>query len=165
MNLPTTFTPDAPEGMDAFRQSKLAARIANRAHDEQYRRDGFTPYLSHVRAVVRRVAEFGGDDKALAIAWLHDVLEDTKETEHSLEQAGICPEIIVAVRALTHKDLSYYAYIKEIKTHPNPRVLMVKLSDVISNLADKPTPAQIKKYGQALGILTSDLFSPFTGNK
>lgn len=157
MNLPespSTSAPDAPEGTDAFRQLELAKEIAMRAHLYQMRRDEITPYIKHVRDVVERVYDFGGDAQAQAIAWLHDVLEDTKETEHTLEQAGICPEIIVAVRALTHKDLSYESYIREVEAHPNYRVPLVKLADIISNLADKPTPAQVKKYGQALGILT-----------
>lgn len=107
--------------------------------------------------------------QALAVAWLHDVLEDTKETEHSLEQAGVSPEIIVAVRALTHRDISYESYIREVRDDVNYRVPLVKLADIISNLADKPTPRQVRKYGEALGVLTSEMtslkkFSPFTGN-
>lgn len=169
MNLPMTSTPDTAEGTDAFRQLELAAAISKRAHSGQYRRDGITPYIEHVMDVGVRVHDFGGDMQALAVAWLHDVLEDTKETEHSLEQAGVSPEIIVAVRALTHRDISYESYIREVRDDVNYRVPLVKLADIISNLADKPTPRQVRKYGEALGVLTSEMtslkkFSPFTGN-
>ena len=53
---------------------RLAAQIATDAHRGQFRRDGVTPYISHPEAVAKRVE---GDDLAEAIAWLHDVLEDT----------------------------------------------------------------------------------------
>ena len=50
--------------------------IATKAHEGQYRRDGVTPYIEHPKAVAARVR---GDEKAEMVAWLHDVIEDTKK--------------------------------------------------------------------------------------
>ncbi len=88
-DFPFDTTPDLAQGTDALRQLELAHAIARRAHAGQFRRDGSTPYIEHVITVAGRTSEFGGDDQAIAIAWLHDVLEDTKETEESLRRAGI----------------------------------------------------------------------------
>ncbi len=62
-----------------YRQLLDAVSFAARAHDEQYRKDGATPYTSHpfrVCLVVREV--FGFDDPhMLMTALLHDTIEDT----------------------------------------------------------------------------------------
>ena len=55
--------------------------MAITAHIGQFRRDGVTPYTEHLRSVVMKVEE---DDDARTVAWLHDILEDTSETEESL---------------------------------------------------------------------------------
>jgi (p)ppGpp synthase/HD superfamily hydrolase len=58
--------------------------IATKAHEGQYRRDGVTPYIEHPKAVAARVK---GDEKAEMVAWLHDVIEDTKkENKASLKK-------------------------------------------------------------------------------
>ena len=57
-----------------------AASFAARAHAGQVRKDGVTPYFAHpvrVAMIVREV--FGCDDEvALAAAFLHDTIEDTR---------------------------------------------------------------------------------------
>ena len=74
--------------------------IANKAHSGQFRRDGTTPYINHPADVFSRV---GGDVDSQAVAWLHDVLEDTKETEESLREQGVEEHILKAVVLLTKK--------------------------------------------------------------
>jgi hypothetical protein len=53
----------------------LAEQIARKAHVNQFRRDGVTPYITHPEAVVKKLGT--ESDDVLAVAWLHDVLEDT----------------------------------------------------------------------------------------
>lgn len=57
---------------------ELAREIATESHVGQFRRDGVTPYIDHPAAVVTRV---GSDLRMIAVVWLHDVLEDTSETQ------------------------------------------------------------------------------------
>ena len=54
----------------------LAEKIATEAHKGQFRADGKTPFIEHPKAVA---AFFSDDEWQLkVIAWLHDVIEDTK---------------------------------------------------------------------------------------
>lgn len=124
----------------------LAEQIAVRSHAGQFRRDGVTPYVEHPRAVVSRV----GDDPALiATAWLHDVLEDTDETRDSLLAAGVPAQVVDAVALLTKSPgADYEAYLSAILSNPIAR--QVKIADMLSNLADGPTPKQIRKYAAGL---------------
>jgi guanosine-3',5'-bis(diphosphate) 3'-pyrophosphohydrolase len=82
-----------------------AAAFAARAHQHQKRKDGQTPYVSHVFRVclvARHV--FGFDDpRMLAAALLHDTIEDTAtDCDDISERFG--PEVAKWVAALT-KDM------------------------------------------------------------
>ncbi len=128
-----------------------AAELARLAHADQFRRDGVTPYIEHPAAVARRVA---GDPMAEATAWLHDVLEDTTVTESNLRSLRIPEEVIAAVRLLTKSsDVAYEDYLQSIKANPLAR--KVKVADMLCNLADQPTDAQIVKYAKGLLVLFS----------
>ena len=123
-----------------------ASQMAYRAHSGQFRRDGVTPYIRHPEDVAKRV---GDDPIAVAVAWLHDVLEDSSFTLKDLLERGIPPEVVDAVYILTHRrDIKYEDYIAVIARHPIAR--KVKIADILSNLSDKPTDKQIEKYARAL---------------
>lgn len=123
--------------------------IASAAHHGQFRRDGQTPYIEHPKAVVSRLT---GDTTAQAVAWLHDVLEDTSETVESLREQGISEDILEAVQDLTKdKRASYEEYLNKLTR--NPLAKKVKIADMLSNLADAPTERQIRKYAKALLFL------------
>ncbi len=125
---------------------ELARQIATAAHVGQFRRDGATPYIEHPQAVARRVA---GDDRAEAVAWLHDVLEDTAETPQSLADKGIPADVIASVEALTKgEDVDYDLYLDGILADPIAK--RVKIADMLTNLSDQPTNKQIRKYATGL---------------
>ena len=65
--------------MHSFARLLRAAAFAARAHRHQWRKDGQTPYVSHVfRACLTVRHVFGvDDDDVLAAALLHDTIEDT----------------------------------------------------------------------------------------
>ena len=127
----------------------IAMKIAIRAHAGQFRRDSVTPYVTHPERVVKRVV---GDVDAEAVAWLHDVLEDTSETEQSLLDASIPARIVDAVKALTKSpNVEYEEYIAGVKG--NPLALKVKVQDMLDNLSDSPTEKQIIKYSRGFLIL------------
>ena len=118
-----------------------AAAFAARAHRHQLRKDGETPYVSHVFRVclvVRQV--FGFDDPAmLAAALLHDTIEDTAtDCDDIVERFG--PVVAGWVAALT-KDMRLpheereAAYVATLAQSPWP-VKVCKLADVYDNLAD-----------------------------
>ena len=128
----------------------LSMHIAFKAHVNQYRRDGVTPYINHPRAVADRVRHLGHE--YVCVAYLHDVLEDTKVTYSDLENEGIPENILKAVEILTKSDdISYDEYLYSIKCNELAR--KVKIADMLSNLADNPTDKQIKKYAKGLLFL------------
>jgi (p)ppGpp synthase/HD superfamily hydrolase len=127
----------------------IAQDIAKRNHFGQFRRDGITPYINHPAAVADAVES----DYAKAVAWLHDVLEDTHVTVRDLEL--IFPtQIVDAVIALTMQyGQSYEKYMEAVAKHPIAR--LVKIADIKHNLSDDPTEKQVRKYADALRFLES----------
>ena len=132
-----------------MRISDIAEQIARKAHAGQYRRDGVTLYVTHPERVAKSIAE---DEDLKAAAWLHDVLEDTSETEASLLAAGIPQHVVDAVRLLTKEvGIEYEDYLASINKNALARA--VKIQDMLDNLSDGPTDKQIKKYCRGLLIL------------
>ncbi len=130
---------------------KVAENIARKAHQGQFRRDGITPYIVHPERVVSRLSE---NSEAQAVAWLHDVLEDTGISEKSLLDAGITENIVAAVKVLTKSDgIDYENYL--IKVRDNDLARKVKVEDMLDNLSDSPTKKQIVKYARGLLVLLS----------
>ncbi len=129
---------------------ETARTFARHVHAGQFRRDGVTPYILHPAAVADRLK--GESDETIAVAWLHDVLEDSDTTEADLHAAGISEHVAHAVWLLTKpRRESYETYLQIIKAHPIAR--KVKIADMLSNLADSPTDKQIVKYARGLLIL------------
>jgi guanosine-3',5'-bis(diphosphate) 3'-pyrophosphohydrolase len=118
-----------------------AIAFAARAHRHQIRKDGQTPYVSHVfrvAMVVRQV--FGFDDpKLMTAAILHDTIEDTT-TDYDDIADRFGDDIAKIVVALT-KDMRMpdaereEAYLKQLVAGGWP-VLVCKLADVYDNLGD-----------------------------
>jgi len=80
----------------------LAEQVARRAHGTTRNKHDGTLYILHPQWVVEYLRRRGSSDIRLAIAWLHDVVEDTSLTLEDL--SWIFPMIIVeAVDALTHR--------------------------------------------------------------
>lgn len=128
-----------------------ALNTATEMHRGQFRRDGTTPYINHPMDVARRVRERGGDERAQAVAFLHDVIEEGA-TLHDLIQAGFDTDIINAVLALSKlNNIDYKEYLNLVKQNGLARE--VKIADMLSNLSDDPTDRQIKKYAKGLAFL------------
>lgn len=139
-----------------------AEGIARYAHQGQFRRGpsrkvSHVPYITHPERVFHRLclaypsfsAEF------FAVAWLHDVLEDTDVTFEDLARQ-FNPYVTDAVVALTH--LGHETYPKYLeRVAKNRAARLVKIYDIIDNLSDLPTPRQVVKYSRALEFLSEDL--------
>ncbi len=136
-----------------------ASAMAARFHRGQTRRDGKTPYVSHCFRVAMTVRHtFGCDDEAcIAIALLHDVIEDTPADYDDIYEA-FGEKVARGVSALT-KDMRLPeaerepAYDAAIEAS-GWRAKMVKLADTIDNLLDchKPTGRGIDKCRRAITI-------------
>ncbi len=125
--------------------------IATHAHKGQFRRDGITPYIEHPRAVANSLINI----RLKAVAWLHDVLEDTSITTFDLLVNGIPGDIVDAVEILTKQPKQDYGkYLKLVKS--NWMAKAVKIADMKANLADSPTIKQVQKYTQGLSFLQDE---------
>ncbi len=156
---------------ETYRPLLEAVAFAARAHQGQLRKDGRTPYASHVFRVclvLRHV--FGiGDLKILTAAVLHDTLEDTTTDFDDLkEQFG--EEVANWVAALSkdkrlpepEREQAYEAML----AHSPWQVKVCKLADIFDNLMDAgamPADRQAKPFANArryLAALQDDLPAP-----
>lgn len=108
-----------------------AERIARRAHAGQTDKAG-VDYIAHPAAVAKEVADIGTDEEIVAVAWLHDVIEDTDVTFDELASAGATARQIAALDALTHRAGeprdTYYA-----RVAANADAVVVKIADINHN--------------------------------
>lgn len=124
-------------------QAKATATLA---HAGQTRRDGQTPYITHPARVVELLHDFPEGHRA--VAWLHDVIEDTHLTSQDLRARGFPSDIVDDVLLLTRMAGDDYAlYLARL----SPRTRAVKIADMLANLTDNPTPRQKERY--VAGIL------------
>lgn len=108
-----------------------AETIARAAHAGQKDTVNGDDYIRHVERVVARVE---GED-AKAVAWLHDVLEDTSITEAGLRAAGIPESVVFSVTVLTKQDGAIYEnYIRTILAVGDLSALAVKRADIEDHL-------------------------------
>lgn len=134
-----------------------AIKLAAVAHADQVDKQG-QPYIRHPLRVMEACAP---DVELMAVAVLHDVLEDTFVSPEYLSfHYGASAEFIGTLLTLTrgHKE-PYMKYIERIATHPIAR--RVKLADLEDNMSDarnplphsKETVARLKKYRKAHSYL------------
>lgn len=126
---------------EASRSLHEAAAFAARAHRNQFRKDGQTPYVSHVFRVCLVVRDiFGIDDRrVLSAALLHDTLEDTTTDFDDLEEQ-FGAEVAGWVAALSKDKRKSEierekAYTEELARAPW-QVKVCKLGDIFDNLMD-----------------------------
>ncbi len=134
-------TTNADPKQASIRPLLEAVAFAARAHKDQLRKDGKTPYASHpfrVCMVVRTA--FGVDDlQTLVAAALHDTLEDTTTDFDDLEEQ-FGAEVARWVALLSKdkrlpEDEREKAYVAGLASAPW-QVKVCKLADVFDNLMD-----------------------------
>ena len=137
-------------------QTKKAMRIAFDAHKEQTDKTGM-PYIFHPF----HLAEQMTDEVSVCAALLHDVVEDTMVTFEDITAQGISPNVITALKLLTHDDsVPYFDYVQSIKDSGNQTAISVKLADLRHNSdasrvdnADEKMTARWAKYKTAIALL------------
>lgn len=137
---------------------KKALKLCVKAHSGQTDKSGL-PYCLHP---IHLAYQMGDDEKAIIVALLHDIVEDTDRTLMDLQQEGFGEDIIEALTLLTHKpNTPYMDYIEGIKG--NKLASKVKLADLAHNSdlsrLDKVNDgdiARVEKYKKATKILKGD---------
>jgi guanosine-3',5'-bis(diphosphate) 3'-pyrophosphohydrolase len=119
-----------------------AAEFAARRHRDQRRKGPeAAPYVNHVLAVARLVADVAGvtDPEVIAAALLHDTIEDTGTTGAELA-AQFGPRVAGLVHELTDdkslpKDERKDLQIRHA-AHASAAAKIIKLADKLANLRD-----------------------------
>lgn len=134
-----------------------AQTIAYMAHRGQTDKAG-EPYITHPERVVESLRPYyRTQPDVLAMAWLHDVLEDTNLASKDLVDMGIPHVVVGGVVALTRtKGVPSAAYYEGIR-QAGRNVVAVKLADIADNsdperlakLDDETIVRLVKKYGAA----------------
>lgn len=135
--------------------TKKAMKIAFEAHKNQTDKNGI-PYIYHPIHLAEQML----DEATTCVALLHDVIEDTDMTFEQLQAEGFSPEIIEALRLMTHEErVPYLDYVAEIKT--NSIAAAVKLADLKHNSdltrldhVDEKALIRVVTYKKAIEILT-----------
>ncbi|MCP0887913.1 GTP pyrophosphokinase [Ligilactobacillus sp. WILCCON 0076] len=142
--------------------TEKALGVAMKYHEGQLDLGG-SPYINHLITVGELVKK-GNDlntDEVVAIAYLHDILEDTECREVDLYNL-FSKGIVEAVIDLTRKhDETYQEYLERLK--PNELARIVKLADLSNNQdisrISNPTKRDFdrrKKYLKAISFLRSE---------
>lgn len=137
-----------------------AMTVALRAHSGAVNKHDGEPYILHVQRVAIAVREAGLDELHQAVAWLHDVVEDTDVTLDDLAKIFWNePELVTNVSALTkRKGITNEEYYKNLLNFPI--AARVKLKDIADNfrrnhlIADEGTKLRMAaKYSLGTDIL------------
>lgn len=145
---------------------KKTLDFVKKAHSGQLYGDD--PYWTHPRKVAvigRKLFGQKFNQDAIKVAFLHDVVEDTKFSIEQLSRIGYSPEIVEAVSLLTkNKNLTYKENIKAIIASGNRLAIMVKYADNYANFTgdksswdpEKAASSQ-KKYKSSMDMLGDKL--------
>jgi (p)ppGpp synthase/HD superfamily hydrolase len=138
---------------------ELAARVAETVHDGQTRQDG-SSYFGHCQRVASRVQALG--PRTQAVAYLHDVIEDTALTYKAL-LALFGPEVASDVRMLSREEEeTYEEYIARVAGSGSYAVLRVKLADLADNLMPAQGAASLRpRYLKADEVIRAALGTRF----
>jgi len=125
-----------------------AYEFAMNAHAGQ--KYGDEPYIHHPVRVADRIGH--SDEIGVAVAFLHDVVEDTEYTLEDLRRNGFQDEILEAVDAITRrKNEKYFDYIRRLSE--NPIAKRVKIADLQENLSQGDLSLSTRYY-KALKMLS-----------
>ena len=136
------------------------------AHSGQSRLSG-EPYIIHPLSVAHIVADLRMDDSTIAAALLHDVLEDTKNTEAQLKET-FGKEITMLVKGVSKLNVGFHFSSKEEEQIENYRplcsygrdirVIIIKLADRLHNM--RTLKYQYRDKKELIARETLEIFAP-----
>ena len=147
-----------------------ASRFACERHAGQKFKGTELPYFLHLSQVVGEVVhclsaeEHLDGDSAIAMAWLHDTIEDTGVKREDLVHAGFSEKVADGVVALTKNDElpkgdRMQDSIDRIIAHSREAAI-VKLADRITNLQPPPQdwkPPKVAQYAEEAEVILEKL--------
>ena len=132
---------------------EISEGIAREVHASQIEEHTGDPYIRHIERVVSLVR---GDDQK-AVAWLHDVIEDSPVRAGNLLERGIPSRVVNSVVELTRiPDEIYAAYIQRIKDSGDQVAISVKMADLRDHLRPNCPGRLRSRYERAVESLSLD---------
>lgn len=129
-------------------RAKALAELCHAGHTDKAGR----PYTEHLERVAKSVRY-----PAVAVAYLHDIVEDTPCTLDHLVRLGFDEGLIVRpVDILTRRDgETYFDYIRRIVKSGDATALAVKRADLLDHLRDTAAipDGLAERYRKAFAIL------------
>ncbi len=131
-------------------RAKALAEICHAGHADKAGR----PYTEHLERVAESV---GRHAEEAAVAYLHDIVEDTPCTLDHLVRLGFDEARIVRpVEILTRRDgETYFDYIRRIAASGDRTARAVKRADLLDHLRDTAAipDGLVKRYRKALAMI------------
>ena len=123
--------------------SDFAKSFATEKHEGQFRADNATPYITHpveVDKLVRKYEESDNIERLVAVAYLHDVLEETDATYYELVE-NFGHDIASMVLELTNieemkNEIGKHKYLAYKLNNMTSYALTIKLCDKLHNISD-----------------------------
>ena len=119
---------------------KIATNLATASHRGQVRKYTGEPYIHHPLRVAASVdAVFPGNPRAIIIAILHDVVEDTDTSIEDIEElfGAIIAEDVAALTKISHPGMNRAAVLAaygEQLGKASVEVQVVKACDIVDNI-------------------------------
>jgi (p)ppGpp synthase/HD superfamily hydrolase len=138
-----------------------AKYLAELFHEGQTRADKVTPYIEHPKKVAELVEKFGGSEFCVALAWMHDVLEESvnkvKEHFHLKRNIEHKAAFLLDMRDIWEHSFTFalcklsdhwkndqnsiknggkVAYLAELLIGSNTDIVLVKLCDMLANIME-----------------------------
>jgi (p)ppGpp synthase/HD superfamily hydrolase len=132
--------------------AKAVARIAHKGQKYGKPVPTLDYFEAHVQKVAQRVEDAGLSIEHIAVAYLHDTVEDTPLTLDDLRKMGFSDAVIAGVDGMTRREgETYRVFIQRARA--NPLSNQVKFHDISANLAacaGPETDGLKKRYIKAL---------------
>lgn len=137
--------------------------VAVNAHAGVYRKNG-EPYINHPLRTAKRIQDANFEPEAVAIALLHDSVEDSALDLSDLRAMGFSPRIVSGVDSVTKRTgEAYPETVNRACQHPDGS--LVKLSDNLDNSSreqlmcfpEEKRQKQLKKYAPAMLTLVEQI--------
>ena len=157
-----------------------AQHLAELFHEGQTRSNKVTPYIEHPKKVAELVEKFGGSEFCIALAWMHDILEESadkvKEHFHLKRNIEHKAAFYLDMRDIwehsftfalcklsdhwetdqeTIKSSGKVAYLAELLIGSNANIVLVKLCDMLANIMESngTRMSQETRYHKAIQCL------------
>ena len=140
-----------------------ARNFAKKKHAGQLRKNGKTPYIFHLKDVVKNLKKMRVTNKDIICAgWLHDTIEDTDTDFDSIKDrfGKNIAKIVVSVTKDNRlpKKQRERKYAKDLRDS-SAKAKLVKIADILANVNDAPNAGRNTRWEKQQFVKKSKYWS------